>query len=181
MGFDEAIKYIPGVANRHMAQGLKTALNSNPYYDSVDVGEIIENITKMGPVDLIKFLKKKHAFRDEAVATFLDAKTSDSSWVPAFGSDIDEDDVSSSNAVALLESLLGVENPTPTPAPTPTPTSTPTPNSTPTPTSTNVVISESENSSDDTLSPDSLPAETKKRSLDTKSTGLSRMKKSKKQ
>ena len=39
MGFDEAIKYISGVANRHMAQGLKTALNSNPYYDSVDVGK----------------------------------------------------------------------------------------------------------------------------------------------
>ena len=38
MGFDEAIKYYSGVANRHMVQGIKTSLSSNPYYDSVDVG-----------------------------------------------------------------------------------------------------------------------------------------------
>ena len=123
----------------------------------------------MGPVDLVQFLKKKRDFRDTPVATCLDVKKSNSSQVPAFGSDIVEEDISSSNAVNLIESLLGVESPTPIP------------------TSTNV-ISESENSSDDTLSSDdtirsgdassiTLPAEKKKRLLDTKSTGLSHMKK----
>ena len=70
-----------------MAQGIKTSLSTNPYYDSVDVGEIKEISTKMGPRELVKFLKKKRAFRDVAVASFLDVIKSDSSWVPAFGSD----------------------------------------------------------------------------------------------
>ena len=60
MSFDEAIKYCSGVANRHMAQALKSALNSNLYYDLVDVGEIKENITEMGPVDLVKFLTVRY-------------------------------------------------------------------------------------------------------------------------
>ena len=72
MGFDEAIKYCSGVANWHMAQGIKTSLRSNPYYDSVDIGEIKQNITKMGPADLVKFFKKKRAFKDATVATFSD-------------------------------------------------------------------------------------------------------------
>ena len=56
--------------NHHMAQGIKTSLSSNPYYDSVDVGEIKQDSTKMGPIDLVQFLKKKRAFRDAAVANF---------------------------------------------------------------------------------------------------------------
>ena len=74
LGFDKAIKHYSGVANWHIAQGLKTALHFNPYYDSVDGGEINEKHLKMGPVDLIKFLKKKRAFRDEAIANFAYAK-----------------------------------------------------------------------------------------------------------
>ena len=90
MGFDKAITYFSRVANRHMTQCTNTSLNTNPHYDSVDVGEIKENIPKMGLRELVKFLKEKCAFRDVAVAAFLDAKQTNCLLVPAFGSDIVE-------------------------------------------------------------------------------------------
>ena len=90
MGFDKAITYFSRVANRYMTQCTNTSLNTNPHYASVDVGETKENIPKKGLRELVNFLKEKCAFRDVAVAAFLDAKHTNCLLVPAFGANIVE-------------------------------------------------------------------------------------------
>ena len=118
MGFDEAIKYCSGVANRQMAQGIKRALANNPSYDAEDVGEIQDENLQMDPRELVKFLHAKRAFRDATIAIYLDMKQkqsdSNSAWVDAFGSDLAEGEISASHAVDLLKSLLEDESRTPT-------------------------------------------------------------------
>ena len=73
-GFDEAIKYCAGVANRHMANGIRSSLHTNPMYDSDDVGKIKDNANVLGPRKLIKILKAKRDSRDTVIAAFLHAK-----------------------------------------------------------------------------------------------------------
>ena len=109
MGFDEAIKYCSGVANRQMAQGIKRALANNPSYDAEDVGEIQDENLQMDPRELVKFLHAKRAFRDATIAIYLDMKQkqsdSNSAWVDAFCSDFSDGEISASHAVDFSQKL----------------------------------------------------------------------------
>ena len=76
MGFDETTKYIYGIANWLMAQGIKSVLHSSPMYDIDDVGNIAENTIVPGPNVLAKLHQAKRAVRDLYIAIFMEKKKS---------------------------------------------------------------------------------------------------------
>lgn len=106
MGFDEATKYAAGVANRLMAQGIKQSLKKNSMYEAEDVGDVIEDIKKMGQKELANLHQAKRKLVQELIAAYNSKKTSYSSPSPAFTIlDIDGSDITMAGEVCEAGSL----------------------------------------------------------------------------
>ena len=108
MGFDEAMKYVSGVANRLMSQGIKSALKDNPMYDKEDIGDIAENKKDIGPLELAKMHKSKRKVRDALIDMYLDKKQPYSSPASAFGSIIEGMEEMPTDSVSIV--LLFIEH-----------------------------------------------------------------------
>ena len=90
MGFDEALKYIAGVANRLMSAGIRTALKNNLSYDQEDVGNFLEAKEIGGPQKIIQIHQAQRWGRNLVVANFcLSESLTYASPTKAFGSELD--------------------------------------------------------------------------------------------
>ena len=88
MGFDEAIKYTAGVANRLLSQGIKEALKDNPSYDAEDVGHVAIDVV-IGPREIANLHKTKRQVRDLLVEEFKRDKFKTLLRIPVFADSIE--------------------------------------------------------------------------------------------
>ena len=119
MGFGEVLKNSVGVANKLMASGIQSALDSNPMYNADDVRTIIKDKQAIGPLELAKLHEAKRKVRDLLISDYLQTKRKYQRPMPAFAGQ-DELDGHSDDAreVFFREEVTDIVTPCIAPLPT---------------------------------------------------------------